>query len=111
MQQQEIVVVGCGPVGCAAALLLAKEGGFTNIKIYEGRSCIPNDPEETYPIGLNPRSFHCLSRIDPGLAQRVKDNSLLVKAWNIFGGERMVANLKSGTARAVLLLCCSAVLL
>jgi len=93
----EIIIVGCGPVGLACALLLVNECGFTKITIYEGRRTIPNDPEESYPIGINPRALHCLARIDPQLAERAKQSSLLVDAWHIYGGKSKVADLKSGT--------------
>jgi hypothetical protein len=43
-------------------LLLAKEG-YKSI-VYEGRSEIPTNVEESYPIGVNPRSFKTFDIID-----------------------------------------------
>eukprot|EP01051_Picozoa_sp_SAG22_P012662 SAG22_NODE_1337_length_4697_cov_2.318182_2_plen_544_part_00 len=91
---QRFIVIGGGPVGFAAALLLSNAGA--SVAVYEGRSAIPNDPEESYPIGLNPRALRCLERIDPALADRARDTGKIVDAWKIFGGTRMVAELRSG---------------
>ena len=97
MQDQDIIIIGAGPVGLAAALLLSKEGQYKRITIYEGRSTIPNNPEESYPIGINPRALHCLKRIDPKLEAKAKEEASLVDAWHIYGGDNKVADLKSGT--------------
>ena len=97
MQHQDIIIVGAGPVGLSAALLLANEAGYKRIVIYEGRRDIPNDPVESYPIGINPRALHCLKRIDPKLEEKVKEEASLVDAWHIYGGDRNVADLKRGT--------------
>ena len=96
-QDQDIIIIGAGPVGLAAALLLSKEGQYKRITIYEGRSAIPNNPEESYPIGINPRALHCLKRIDPKLEAKAKEEASLVDAWHIYGGDNKVADLKSGT--------------
>jgi len=55
-------IIGGGPVGFATALLLAKEG-YQSI-VYESRSEIPKNVEESYPIGVNPRSFKTFDVID-----------------------------------------------
>ena len=55
-------IIGGGPVGFATALLLAK-GGYRSI-VYESRSDIPNNVEESYPIGVNSRSFKTFDIID-----------------------------------------------
>ena len=97
MQHQDIIIIGAGPVGLSAALLLANEAGYKRITIYEGRRDIPNNPEESYPIGINPRALHCLNRIDPKLEGKAKEEGSLVNAWHIYGGDRKVADLASGT--------------
>ena len=91
----EFIIIGAGPVGLAAACLLAKQG--FDVKVFEGRKDIPNNLEESYPIGINPRAIHCLEMIDPDLKKSALQESRLVNAWQIFGGSRMVADLRSET--------------
>ena len=69
-------IIGGGPVGFATAVLLAKEG--FQCSLYEGRSEIPNNVEESYPIGINPRSLHTMQLIDPDLAQRAMDTGVWI---------------------------------
>ncbi|OQR81007.1 hypothetical protein ACHHYP_16865 [Achlya hypogyna] len=88
------IVVGGGPVGCAAALQMAKLGHPT--AIYEGRGSIPTDPEQSYPIGVNPRGLHAIASVAPQIADRVKAEGRVIDAWEIFAGSRRVAKQISG---------------
>ena len=90
-----VIVIGAGPVGLAAALMLAHRG--CQVTVYEGRSAIPPDPEDSYPIGINPRTLHCLARIDPALEAAAQQTGRMVDAWHIYGGTRKVADQPSGT--------------
>lgn len=97
----EVIIIGAGPVGLAAALLLAD--GAYKVTVYEGRLDIPADPEQSYPIGVNPRGINTIEHISNGLAQIVKDSGEIVDSWQIFGGTRRVALQQSrvvyGTSR------------
>ena len=93
----DFIIIGAGPAGLTSALLLHKLSGVRNITLYEGRSEIPNDLEQSYPIGINPRTLHALRLIDEKLAEEAIQNSVLVKGWQIYAGSRMVANLTSDT--------------
>ncbi|KAJ3201980.1 hypothetical protein HDU82_007703 [Entophlyctis luteolus] len=90
----KFTIVGGGPAGFACAALLAKQGH--TCEVYESRREIPNTPEDSYPIGINPRALHCLTAIDETVAQQARDSGRIVDAWQIFAGSRMVADLKSG---------------
>jgi kynurenine 3-monooxygenase len=92
--KQKFIIVGGGPVGFAAALLLAKQGYPS--EVYEGRPSIPDDPQESYPIGVNPRGLHTLSLIDPGLCDKLKSVGTRVDSWQIFVGPRRVGISQSG---------------
>lgn len=89
------IIIGAGPVGLASAILLNKEG--YQVTVYEGRFDIPNDPEQSYPIGINPRAIHTLKYISDSLADRASKTGVLVDAWQIYAGSTMVADLKSGS--------------
>jgi len=93
-RNQKFIIVGGGPVGFAAALLLAKHGYPS--EVYEGRPSIPDDPQESYPIGVNPRGLHTLSLIDPGLCDQLKSVGTRVDSWQIFVGPRRVGVSESG---------------
>ncbi|KAF0700976.1 Aste57867_8422 [Aphanomyces stellatus] len=95
MQLHHFIIVGGGPVGCAVALHLAKLGHC--ITIYEGRSNIPNDPTQSYPIGINPRGMHAIEIAGaPATADGIRASSRPIHAWDIFVGSRRVASLASG---------------
>ena len=79
MSEQTYHIIGGGPVGLASALLLAKQG-YKSI-VYEGRSEIPTNIEESYPIGINPRTLHTLEIIDPELANEARNTGKIVDSW------------------------------
>ncbi|KDO27602.1 hypothetical protein SPRG_06870 [Saprolegnia parasitica CBS 223.65] len=87
-------VIGGGPVGCAAALQLAQRGH--SVTIYEGRDSIPTDPEQSYPIGVNPRGLHAIASVAPAVAERVRTEGRVIDAWQIYAGARCVAKQLSG---------------
>ena len=89
---EEVIIIGCGPVGCAISLLLAKQGKY--VKLYESRNEISNNPEESYPIGVNARGLYTLEKL--GLDELCKSASEIVDSWQIYSGERKVAHLESG---------------
>lgn len=91
----EVIVVGAGPVGLAAALLLAQQG--RTVTVYEGRDELLLTDENSYPIGVNVRGQEALRRIDPALLQALRDTGELVEGFVIRNGTRTVAKLPSGT--------------
>ncbi|WP_226345579.1 FAD-dependent oxidoreductase [Agilicoccus flavus] len=88
-------VVGAGPVGLAAALLLAHQG--RTVTVYEGRDELLLTDENSYPIGVNVRGQEALRRIDPALLEALRDTGELVEGFVIRNGTRTVAKLPSGT--------------
>jgi kynurenine 3-monooxygenase len=94
MSKQKIHIIGGGPVGCALALLLAKDG-IPSV-VYEGRSSITNEVEESYPIGVNRRGLHALETISKDLAAKCCDTGHIVESWAICSGSQRVAEQKSG---------------
>eukprot|EP00697_Spironema_sp_BW2_P011570 gnl/Spiro4/27301_TR13589_c0_g1_i1.p1 gnl/Spiro4/27301_TR13589_c0_g1~~gnl/Spiro4/27301_TR13589_c0_g1_i1.p1 ORF type:complete len:511 (+),score=148.08 gnl/Spiro4/27301_TR13589_c0_g1_i1:40-1533(+) len=88
------IVIGAGPVGLGSALVLSRHG--FSVDVYEGRASLSTDIEESYPIGINPRTLKFLELINPALADTARHQGSLISAWQIFSGERMVANLPSG---------------
>ena len=95
------VIFGAGPVGLAAAAILAKHGHA--VDVYEALAEIPRGIESSYPIGINPRALKCLETIDPELKKDALSRGMLIDAWDIYGGESRVAHLESkvvhGTSR------------
>lgn len=92
---QDYIIIGAGPVGLAVALQL-NQLKF-NVTVYEGRDEIPNDPEQSYPIGINPRAVHTFKNIDESLADKAISTGVIIDAWQIYAGKTMVADLKSGS--------------
>lgn len=69
-----VIVLGAGPVGLAAALLLARAGHV--VTVYEAKDETPLSDANSYPIGVNPRGQEALRRIDPALLRRLFDGGL-----------------------------------
>lgn len=94
-QRPHTIVLGAGPVGLAAALLLAAQGH--DVTLFEAKDHLELDPDNSYPIGVNRRGQEALRRIDPALLQALREEGEVVDAFNIYAGTRRVAHLKSGT--------------
>lgn len=89
------IVLGAGPVGLAAALLLAAHGH--RVDVYEARDELDLSDADSYPIGVNPRGQQTLRKIDPTLLEALRAQGEVVEAFNIYAGRRRVATLASGT--------------
>jgi len=98
------IVLGAGPVGLAAALMLTAQGH--RVTVYEGRDELVLSDENSYPIGVNARGQEALRRIDPDLLTRLQDRGEVVEAFHIYAGTRRLSRLESGriiaTTRAFL---------
>lgn len=94
-----MIVIGAGPAGLAAALLLSRQGH--RVIVYESRGDLDFSAQNSYPIGVNPRGQETLRRISPELLQKLKDGGRTIEAFSIWAGKRRVANLKSDTLIAV----------
>lgn len=94
MSKKQMHIIGGGPVGFAMALLLAKNN-IPSI-VYEGRSNIINNVEESYPIGVNKRGINTLEAIGQGVVEQVTATGHIVDSWAIYGGLQKVAEQKSG---------------
>ena len=94
MANPDIHIIGAGPVGLAAALLLAAQD--RRVTIYEARDAISLTDANSYPIGVNPRGQETLRRIDPRLVEELRAQGELVEGFKIRAGRRMLASLRSG---------------
>ncbi|MGO4956162.1 NAD(P)H-binding protein [Luteococcus sp. Sow4_B9] len=98
------IVLGAGPVGLAASLLLATQGH--RVTIHEAHDELDLSAANSYPIGVNTRGQEALRRIDPALLQQLRDEAEVVEAFIIRNGTRRIARLDSGrllaTTRAFL---------
>lgn len=95
---EPVVVIGAGPVGLAAALLLASEN--RPVAVYESHATLALSDANSYPIGVNLRGQEALRRIDPALLERLRADAQVVAAFRIHAGRRQVAELPSGTLLA-----------
>eukprot|EP00759_Apiculatamorpha_spiralis_P014594 PhF_6_TR21180/c0_g1_i1/m.30530 len=101
MSEQQIVVVGAGPAGLGAALA-AYHNGHRNVHVYELRSSLVTNPDESYPIGLNLRGQQCLRKLCPATLrdEDIATLGLQVNSWKILVGPMInVANVFSGKVR------------
>lgn len=88
------IIVGGGPVGFAAAILMSE---FGPVEVYEKQKEIVFRVEESYPIGLNERSFRVLREV--GLEDQVREYGAVVNFWRIYSSPNIkVAEIESGTA-------------
>uniref|UniRef100_A0A0G4IAQ4 FAD-binding domain-containing protein n=1 Tax=Chromera velia CCMP2878 TaxID=1169474 RepID=A0A0G4IAQ4_9ALVE len=90
----KFAIIGGGPVGLLTASGLARRG--FSVDVYEGRPSIDQKVEESYPIGVNLRGLQALECVDPQLRKDVEESGRVIDSWNIYGGKRMVAQVKSG---------------
>ncbi|KIJ34673.1 hypothetical protein M422DRAFT_61383 [Sphaerobolus stellatus SS14] len=66
------VVVGAGPVGCLAALALAKEGW--KVALYEGRSA-----QRSVNLAISSRGLAAIYAVDPPLMERIIHDAIPMK--------------------------------
>jgi len=66
------------------------------VTIYEARDGLTTDLHESYPIGVNPRGARALDRARPDMAIALRKRGVMVDAWKIYAGRRMVAEVPSG---------------
>ncbi|KAL3821632.1 hypothetical protein ACHAXA_006052 [Cyclostephanos tholiformis] len=92
--KEHFIVIGGGPVGCTAALFMSKLGHA--VTLYEGRSDVPTDPEQSYPIGVNSRGLHALDDVAPCVSNAIRRGDNIVNSWEVYAGARRVALLPSG---------------
>ncbi|KAK7467008.1 kynurenine 3-monooxygenase, mitochondrial precursor [Stygiomarasmius scandens] len=77
-QQRKAIVVGAGPVGCLAALMLANEGW--QVDIYEGRPDIrlPSSKaasqQRSINLAISHRGIAAIQSVDPSAAQRFMES-------------------------------------
>ena len=110
--RKEYIVIGAGPVGLLAAILLVKEANedvdvkvgtvmiptyiyththtYTHtclqVTIYEARDSLTTRLDESYPIGLNPRGVRAMDRANKDLAIGIRMKGFMVDGWRIFAG-------------------------
>lgn len=86
MQKESFVVIGAGPVGLCAALLMQKLGHDVTVYdqlgkffgTFEDLNRLKRKPFDSFPVLLNSRSLHCLDVIDPVLRDSVVKSSIEV---------------------------------
>jgi len=95
---EEIIIVGAGIAGLAAAILLARDHGF-KVTVYESATDLSQKLEESYPIGVNPRGLRTLDAINPALRTEI-ELAGMIDGWSINSNGREVAALASGVVAA-----------
>ncbi|EWM24917.1 fad nad -binding domain-containing protein [Nannochloropsis gaditana] len=96
VENNRYIIIGAGPVGLLAAILLVQEKHAAQVSIYEARDGLTTDLHESYPIGVNPRGSRALDRARPDMAIALRMRSSMIDAWRIYAGSRMVAEVPSG---------------
>ncbi|MDO4260031.1 MAG: NAD(P)/FAD-dependent oxidoreductase [Actinomycetaceae bacterium] len=89
------LILGAGPVGLAAALLLANQG--RQVTVFEARPNLVLNDDNSYPIGVNLRGQETLRQIDPALVDRLRSDGEIVEGFRIHSASRVLAQLPSGT--------------
>ncbi|TDL15989.1 FAD/NAD(P)-binding domain-containing protein [Rickenella mellea] len=85
------VVVGAGPVGCLAALSLAKEGW--DVELFEGRPEIripcpqANGVQRSVNLVLSSRAIAAINSVDPAITHRLLSTAIPLKGRMIHGAE------------------------
>lgn len=92
---RETIIIGAGPVGLAAALLLSAQGHA--VTVYEADDDLRLSDDNSYPIGVNPRGQETLRRIDPVLVDRLHEDGEVIEGFRIYAGTRTIASAPSGT--------------
>jgi kynurenine 3-monooxygenase len=96
MAKGNILIVGAGPAGLAASLLLSERG--YDCHVYDKAITLVQNDEESYPIGLNPRGLQSLRRIDTsGILYEKVSSETPISGWSIFKVDREVFSFPSGT--------------
>lgn len=58
----------------------------SQVDVYEMRDSIPSNPQESYPIGLNPRGVRAMDRANRDIALAIRNQCFMVDGWKILAG-------------------------